>query len=138
MLKRFQAAFAIALLVLTASFGQAGIRQCLCTGQIAHDAVTTCECTEAACCEEYGQPSQAPPPPCPCEDDTCWLLISIDDADQPPLHITTPVPSAASTPEFTDFAKIMRSPLVRPIVWQHRPPHRQTIPFTVLLSSFLI
>lgn len=138
MLKRFQAAIAIALLLLTTVVGQAGIRQCLCTGQIAIGAEAICECTDTPCCHEDTQPAPAPLPSSPCEDDTCWLLISLDDADQPPLLTTTPVPSAVSPPQFTGFVSLTGFTQSKPPVQLQRPPDRRAVPLTVLFSSFLI
>ena len=136
-LVRLQTASAVLLLLLASVFGQVGIQQCLCTGKVTFGSEVVSQC-EDDCCETHGD---APAPggmPSPCDDGACYLLISLDAADPPPITASTPVPVAICPSPFARTESPSRlGRAERPPV-PHRPPDRAAVPLTVLFSSFLI
>jgi len=125
------------LLVLSSAFGQAGILQCLCTGQVTFVSPAVEECTEC-CCEEHGEQAPQDGLPSPCDDGSCYLLISLDAVDTPVTSATFAAPLAdvpTTTAELELIAPRVFSEMQAAL---HRPPDRQPVPLTVLFSSFLI
>ena len=137
MFKCLQVVGAVLLLVLSSSIGQAGLLQCLCTGQVSFAPSSFDECTD--CCDkEHGDQQPRDEIPSPCDDGSCFLLITLDVVDPLVTSVSNTDPVASCPPASA------ASDLVAPrdlCAWQplpYRPPDRQHVPLTVLFSSFLI
>ena len=140
MFRYLQTLSAVLLLMLVPVLGQAGILQCLCSGQFTSTAFAA-EDDEGCCCEQVkdcNDYSHGDEQPAPCEEGSCWVLITIDAVEASPIQLPSLSPLAICSPTFALPAPV--SPLVsaQRAMPQHRLPDRNSASLTVLFSSFLI
>ena len=132
-----QCVSAVLLLFLISVFGQIGIRQCLCTGQIAFATEVVEEC-EGGCCKKCGNPAEQNDLPSPCEDGNCWVTLTLNTVESPALPTPTPDPAATCPPTLASLDLLAPPVTANLRLPQHRLPDRRTVSLTVLFSSFLI
>jgi len=134
---RLQTASAVLLLVLASVFGQAGIRQCLCTGQVSYVSNFVEKC-EDCCCKKHGENPPHEELPSPCDDGSCYWLIALFAVDPIATPATTSAPVATFPPSIAKLDLLAPHFFVEPQFPRQRPPDRKAVPLTVLFSSFLI
>ncbi|MFT4550726.1 MAG: hypothetical protein ACI8XO_002314 [Verrucomicrobiales bacterium] len=135
MSRYLQTLSALLLVLLVSVFGQSGIRQCLCTGQVNFAAEAVDETGCGSCDDECPLHDELPSP---CEDEFCWMLITLDAVECAVAHVPTHSPVAICSQQFANSD--LRSPRVSGEVKfsQCHPPDRCDVSLTVLYSSFLI
>ena len=143
MSRHFQALSAALLLVLVPVFGQAGFLQCLCSGQFTSPTFAV-EVNQAHCCEQTPDRTECchddgnDEAPSPCDDGSCWVLITLDAVEVSAKQVPCIAPLAIWPPAFA-LPTLAGSPVALKLAFpQQRPPDRLAVPATVLFSSFLI
>jgi len=137
MFRCLQIAGAMLLLVLSSAFGQAGILQCLCTGQVTFGPSSVEACTDC-CCEEQGEQQPVDKLPSPCDDGSCFLLVNLDAIDPLGTSATNTDSAANCLPASSGLDLVAPRTLDPRQPLGQRPPDWQQVPLTVLFSSFLI
>jgi hypothetical protein len=140
MSRYLQTLSAVLLLMLVPVLGQAGILQCLCSGQFTSTAFVA-EGYEACCCEQEKDCSECShddEQPAPCDEGSCWVLVTIDAVEASPIHFPSLTPLAVCASRFALPARLFPPVSAQRALPQHRLPDRNQAPLTVLFSSFLI
>ena len=140
MSRYLQTVSALLLFVMVSAFGQNGIRQCLCTGQIAVTRIAEppAEPSSDCCNKQCGGHSHDGVMPRPCDGDSCWVFISLDAVESCSAKVPLPAPLALAPSRIAAADALPTPDSAQLLPSRSRPPDRSPVSLTVLYDSFLI